>query len=96
MKIYLAQRLTGAGGMRLMNSKAEIEPMVRDLWQLREREDLFHECLDYVWVNHEQKPIVVSVIHFLQKIISRGGMSEENMQDMAIYYYEKDYGDFSE
>jgi len=74
------------------HSIIEIEPMVRDLWHLREREDLFLECLDYVEKVSRVKPIVVAMIDFLQMTIAKGGLSNQDIDEMAEYFYDEEYG----
>ncbi len=75
----------------MSNSIVEIEPMVRDLWNLRDREDLFIDCLEYVEKVNSVKPIVIAVIDFLQMTIMKGGLSNEDIEQMTEYFYDQEY-----
>lgn len=56
--------------------------MIRDVWSLRDREDLLHDCFDYVEKNQGKKPLVLLVIDFLSFAIKMGGLSNKDLEDM--------------
>tara|TARA_Y100001970_G_C14156543_1_gene815908 strand:+ start:660 stop:896 length:237 start_codon:yes stop_codon:yes gene_type:complete len=56
--------------------------LINDLWTLRDREDLKHDCINYVESNFRKKPLVVLVIDFLQLAVSMNGLSSKNLDMM--------------
>ena len=65
------------------------QELIRDLWVLREREDLLLDCFDYVDEHKSTKPIVICAVHFLQQAISMNGLSTQDLRDMEQDYMDK-------
>lgn len=65
--------------------------LVRDLWVLRDREDLLQDCFDYVAKHKDRKPIVICVVHFLQQAILMNGLSTENLDTMEREYLQREW-----
>lgn len=56
--------------------------LLSDLWTVKDREDLFLDCVAYCEDNYNQKPLVILVIDFLQIALCMNGMSSRNLEDM--------------
>jgi len=57
--------------------------LVRQLWTLRDREDLLEDCLSYVEERKNKKPIVLLIIDFLFLVIKMGGISTQDLDNMC-------------
>ena len=67
------------------------DELIRDLWILRDREDLLQDCFAYCEEHKHEKPLVICVVHFLQQAIRMNGLSNQNLDQMEKAYMEDNY-----